>query len=183
MSDDPTPPSPPTPPPATPQTGPSRAASRWLWLALLLSVGLNIAGVSFVAGALIDDRRDGQDRAASLAREMGLGPYAGALAPEDRRAIARAVGAQIRAEGGIRLRRAEMLQSFEAVLTTLRADPFDPAALAAIMEGQAERAEDLRHLGQEMFAEHLATLSPAERAAIADRLEARLRDRRRPGGP
>ena len=56
--------------------------------------------------------------------------------------------------------------------------PFDPAAVAARMSEQREGFRDRLELGQRLLLDHLATMSDAERAAYADRLEARIEDYR-----
>jgi len=71
-----------------------------------------------------------------------------------------------------------MHRSFAEVLAIIRSDPFDPAALSALLEVQVERAEARRRMGQEALVAQLARMSPEARHAFADRLESRLRAHR-----
>lgn len=158
-----------SPPPPEPAP---RRSGRWLAVALVISVGLNLLVAGFVAGALLSrEARDGRPAPAALARDLGLGPYVAALSPSDRRAIGRAVRAEIRAQGAPDRGRIEIRRSFAGVLAALRAEPFDEGALADLLAAQVERAESRRRLGQEAFVAQLAEMTPQERRAFADRLE------------
>ena len=65
-------------------------------------------------------------------------------------------------------------QAYRESLVLLRADPYDAAAVEALMARQSERARERLELGQRVLAKRLAAMSPAERAAYADRLESQL---------
>ncbi len=68
-----------------------------------------------------------------------------------------------------------MRADFDTLLTALRADPFDPAALDAALETIAERNADLLETGRGLVAERLKAMDAAARADFADRLEKGLR--------
>jgi hypothetical protein len=158
-----------------------RAPGRWLKAALVVSLALNLAVAGIVAGALLGERRDARrPPPAELARELGLGPYTRALDIADRRALGAAVRERVRAASGPRAIRAEIRQDFAQVLAALRAEPFDPGRVAALIAAQGARAEARRELGAALLLERLAAMDAGARAAYADRLEAGLHRLARP---
>jgi hypothetical protein len=142
-------PQPPQPhvPPVPP--APPVSSGKGVRIALGISVALNLAVVGLVAGALLRDG-DPRDRDA-LRREFVE------RAPEMRD-----------------VRRA-MRDDLETFLTVLRTEPFDPAALAVVMDNQDGRMARRIELGRDLLLDRLAAMPPEERAAFADRLERRLR--------
>jgi hypothetical protein len=56
----------------------------------------------------------------------------------------------------------------------LRADPFDAEALRNVVANQGDRMAARLALGQDLILARIAAMTPAERAAFADRLERRL---------
>ena len=68
-----------------------------------------------------------------------------------------------------------MRESFEATLTLLRADPFDPDALRARMQEQNDFIARRQTLSRDLLVTRLSEMTPAERSAFADRLETTLR--------
>jgi len=127
-------------------------------IALGLSLALNVAVVGVVAGALLHDGGPGH-----MPRELGLGPFTEAFSPEDRQAMRQSFMSHASEMGGMRGMRDAMQADRQAVLTALRANPFDPAAFQAAVAAQGDRMASRIALGQ--------TLSAEERAAFADRLE------------
>jgi uncharacterized membrane protein len=153
----------PTPPPVS--SGPS--TSRGVKIALALSVALNLAVAGLAVGAWLGDGpRKG------MPRDMSFGPFSEALDDSDRRAIRRVLLSRV---GEFRAQREAARAEFETLLVTLRADPFDPAAmktaLATIETRNAERLE----LGRSLIETRLIEMSAEERQAFADRLERGLR--------
>ena len=138
----------PTPPPvpAVPAT------SRGVKIALALSVALNLAVAGLAVGAWLGDGRHH-----GMPRDMSFGPFSAALDDTDReqRAAARA--------------------EFETLLATLRADPFDAAALKAALAALEARNAERLDLGRSLIETRLVEMTPEERAAFADRLEKHLR--------
>ncbi|MDT8326341.1 MAG: periplasmic heavy metal sensor [Roseovarius sp.] len=103
--------------------------------------------------------------------DMAGGPLTRALSDEDRREIGEKMRGAYR-DGG--RTRAAQHAGFDALVADLRAVPFDPASVAARMSEQREGFRDRLELGQRLLLDHLATMSDAERAAYADRLEVRI---------
>jgi hypothetical protein len=87
--------------------------------------------------------------------------------------------------GDIRVARRQMQADGANILAALRAEPFDPAALAAAIDAQAGHLGERLKFGSDVIRDHILGLSPEARAAFADRLERRMRhgrdDDRPPG--
>lgn len=156
--------------PQTPLQTPEKPKSgRGVRIALALSVALNLAVLGVVAGAML---RDGPGMRAAMVRDLGFGPYTEALAPEDRKALRRALF--VRAPE-IRNARRLMREDAGALLDVLRADPFDAEAFKARMEAQHARMATQLRLGQDLLQDFIAAMTPENRRAFADRLETGLR--------
>jgi uncharacterized membrane protein len=153
-----------------PPSGPS--GSRWLKLALIVSVALNLAVAGLVLGAWLGDGpRKG------LPRDMSFGPFSEALSDQDRRALRKGLMERM---GEFRTSREAARIEFAGLLAALRADPFDPAALKAALAAIETRNAERLELGRSLIETRLVEMSTAERQAFADRLESGLR--RRPKG-
>ena len=157
-------------PPAPPQK-----SLRGLRIALGISVALNLLVAGLVVGAIL---RDGGPRD-RMVRDLDLGPFTEALSQEDRAAIRRDFVARM---PELREVRRAMRAEFGALLEVLRAEPFDPEAMRAVMAGQRMRMQERLDLGQDLLVQRLAEMTPEARQAFADRLEERLRRGPRGGG-
>ena len=155
----------PSRPPSQPRPGFSRGL-RWL---LIVSLALNLLVAGLVVGALA---RHGGPGGRPRPAELSLGPFARALEPEDRRAVLRSLGDRpdLRPPG-----REERAAHFAEVVAALRAEPFDQPRAAAALAEQSERVAAVEQAVQEALLARLAAMTPAERAAFADRLLAELR--------
>lgn len=157
--------------PETPKAAAGRPG-RGLRLALALSVAVNLAVAGLVVGMAWHGGPMGRG---AMLRDMGFGPFEGALRPEDREALRGALRGRL---GEIRQARQQMQEDIERILAALRAEPFDEAALAEAMAAQAANLNERLDFGSAMLRDHLLSLSAAERQGFADRMEHRLR-----GGP
>lgn len=138
------------------------APLRWL---LVGSLALNLLVAGLVVGAMI--RHDGPRRH----MEMGPGPFAQALSPQDRRAILM----ELRDRPGLGPpSREERRQAMAEVLAALRSEPFDRGRAEAAMASQADRIAAVEGAVREAMVERIAAMSPQDRAAFADRLETGL---------
>ncbi|MBV2358485.1 periplasmic heavy metal sensor [Thalassococcus sp. CAU 1522] len=137
-----------------------------LWLRLLLyaSLALNLVVAGVVAGALLRGGPPPRD-----ARDV-IAPYIRALDADQSRALRRAFRSAAR-DGA---RPGAFLAGYRDVLALLRAEPFDPEAVATALERQGDAAASRQALGRRVLVQHLSGLDPAARAAFADRLEAEL---------
>lgn len=171
------------PPPAAKTRSP-------LWMRILLAVSLtlNLAVLGMVGGAVL---RSHDGRHPLPVRDLGFGAFDGALSPEDRQELRRAF---VDEGPDFRGARRAMRQDFSEILAALRADPFDPGALQAVLDRQNARGAEFFAFGQKLIFDRIAGMEPEARRAFADRLEQNLtrkhgrgdRDgregRREPGG-
>ena len=155
--------------PATP-TLPSRPPLRgWIKALLFASLALNLTVAGLAIGAVLR-HGDMQDQRSARSDQFG-GPYTSALSREDRRAIWREMR-QMRGEA--RPSRAEIRADFDSVVQALRAEPYDPALVRAIVGRQFEAGIARQQIGQALLLDRIDGMTPADRAAFADRLEDRL---------
>ena len=148
------------------------ATARWVKVLLALSLALNLAILGMVGGAFL---RDGP-RQRDMPRDLSFGAFNEALSREDRRELRRAF--MDRADE-FRTGRAAAQAEFAALLTALRADPFDPAVLKTALQSIERRNADRLAIGRELVEGRIVALTTAQRLAFADRLEASL-TRKRP---
>ena len=147
---------------------PSRtSAPRWMRILLVASLSVNLLVLGILAGSALmgGGRWHGPDH--------HTGPMARALSDEDRR-ILRERMRTARNEGqggGHKAHRAAL----EQLLNQLRATPYDSAAVETQLRAVRGHFMDRMERGQTLLAARFAEMSPAERAAYADRLEAGLR--------
>jgi uncharacterized membrane protein len=146
---------------------PAPSAPRWMRVLLVVSLSLNLLVAGAAIGMLV---RGGPSPVA--VRDLGFGPFAAALSPEDRVELRRAWLARIQTDGG---GRRAMREDMAALLAVLRAEPFDPEALRVILARGAERTAGRLELGLSLIQDRVAALSTEERLAFADRLERGLR--------
>lgn len=166
----------------TPTPKPARKPGRGLRIALVLSLMVNLLVIGVVAGGAwrvrqFDGPPPGQPDIRALwhamprearsalrerTREMGMPGEPGAH------------GSQRPSREERRARAAEMNAG---LIASLRAEPFDPAAFAALMEGDREALERRLRAANAAFASQLSELTPAQRAAMAAELEETWEDR------
>ena len=166
--------------PPTPATKP---VSRLTRIVLVISLGLNLAIIGTIGGiavshALHDGPRGG-------ARELGFGPFSAALSPADRKAMFDSFRSQ---NTNFLAQRQAMRADFDTLLAALKANPYDSAAVEAVMTRQKARTDERLALGQKLLMERIVAMSPADRAAFADRLQASVaqhdhHDDAKPGAP
>lgn len=141
------------------------AAPRWMRWLLVASLALNLLiGGLFLGSAFTDGGPGRRPRPA----DMALGPLASALAPEDRHAIL----GSLRGREELRpLTREERATAFGELVAALRAEPFDAARASRAIVERSSRVAQAEEAMQEALVARLAAMSPADRAAFADRLE------------
>ena len=158
-----------------PEPTPPRRPGRGLRLALIASLALNLLFLGLIAGGAMtaDQRRAGPGGGPDM-RALWR-----ALPDENRQAMRR----QFRAAGddaapdGRADRREELAALDAELLALLRAEDFDAPGFAALLNDRRAAMAGRAEAAQALFVAQLATLDRAERAAMADRYEAR-RDRR-----
>ncbi|MFD0860323.1 periplasmic heavy metal sensor [Roseovarius aquimarinus] len=134
------------------------AARRWRLVAIA-SLALNFALIGLVAGAALSGRGDRQE-----ARWRGS-PLIAALPAETR--------AELRREA--REGRSERRARFEALMEVLRAEPFVPEDLRALLQDQRRLGAERAAQGETVLIEALTRMSAEERAGYAERLMQRMR--------
>ncbi len=156
----------------SPQT-PKPSAPRWMKIALVVSLAMNLAVIGLVAGAAVNFRKEGGPQ---MSRIDGPNPFLRAMTPEDARTMRRLLRPDASQLGASRENGRAAMQ---AILAQLRAETFSEAALrvafAQIAAANSARAD----LGQEAIVTYLLSLDAAERAKFADRLEQSVKR----GGP
>lgn len=150
-------------PPARP---PAFAALGRGWkIVLFASLAANLVVAGLVAGALIAGPHGPGGRGP---RDLAFGPYTAALTEADRRALFEALRAH---RGELPSPRQRVEADRRELARLLRAEPFDRAAAGALLDTQRELADQRFRLGQQLLLDRLAALSPADRQAMAARLE------------
>jgi len=137
-----------------------------LWrIVLVLSLALNLAVVGMVVGTAVSGRLgDGPPRSFDL----GLGPVSRALAPQERREI----GRNLRRDGG--MQNSGLRDRVNGIVAALKADPYDPEVLQALMDAQAASMMDIQARAQAATLDQISAMTPERRQAFADQLAEEL---------
>jgi uncharacterized membrane protein len=154
----------------TPANPPTRAPHRGLKIAFAVSVAMNLAVAGLVGGMALHGG-PGQ-RGEGFVRDMGFGPFDGALSPEDRESLRKTIQGR---SGDIGTARNHMQADALAILSAMKATPFDPATLSAALEAQAAHLGERLKFGSAIMRDYLLALPEDARRAFADRLEQRMR--------
>ncbi len=156
------------------KTKAARRPKTWPKVLLALSLAMNLAVIGAILGAHFRDGRDMRRFPPSermQARDIGFGLYLDAL-PRDSRVR---IGMALRERGAAaRPDRETLAQEFDRMLAALRARPYDPAVLEALLDEQQARAAARAGQGRSILLAEIAAMSPEDRAAFADGLAARV---------
>lgn len=136
----------------------------WRYL-LFASLALNFAVAGVVIGLAVD--RHGPGRGPQMHGPMA--PLVMSLPDGTRRDIVAELKRMPRAY------RDERRRSFEALLSAIRSEPFDPVAVTVALREQRHLGEARLSALEEALASQLAGLSAGERADYADRLRDSVR--------
>ncbi|MDH3262384.1 MAG: periplasmic heavy metal sensor [Paracoccaceae bacterium] len=158
-------PAPETPPTPARETPVRRGAPLWMRLLLFASLALNLLVVGIVVGAIASRRAPDS---VAPPRDPASALYFRAL-PGDHRDAFEAGLRRDRERFGID--REALNAEVAATLQVLRADPFEPAALAERIALQRRGLADRTAAGDRLLVERVAAMTPEEREAYADRLE------------
>jgi uncharacterized membrane protein len=151
-----------------------RGIPRWVKVVLVLSLAANLLVAGMMLGAVMgrDRHFDRGETRTGMPREFVRTPFLAALDPDDRRAVGRAL---MRDAGPLRENRAELRERFERLLAALRAEPFDRAAVEALLEEQRLAGARRLEIAEVVLLDHLEALPPEGRRDYADRLDRSLR--------
>lgn len=152
-------------------------APRWMKIALVVSVALNLAVVGMVAGAALFG--PGRDHRLNV-REVGFGPFDRALSLKDREALREEFQSRM---GGRWTEIKSIRKDLQDMLVALRADPFQPDTLWTLASQQEQRLTERLKLGQKLLIERVIAMSTEERLRFADRLEEEMSHGPRMGEP
>jgi uncharacterized membrane protein len=144
---------------------PRRNWARW---ALVASLGLNLIFVGLITGALA--------KGPPPMVVPWIGQYVRALPEASRRELGRSLRESRPDWSGMREAWQGRRQALAAALT---AEPFDPAAVAALIEADRRLAGELAERGADLLLVEIERMSPEERAAYAAALGERHRGRHR----
>lgn len=143
-----------------------------LKIALAVSVALNLAVAGMIVGAFIKGGGPGR----GMPHDLSFGPFSEAFGPEDRMALRRAL---LDRASDYRSNSQAAKAEFETLLATLRASPFDPAAMQSALAAIEVRTAGRLELGRTLIENRIVEMSDAERLAFAERLESGLRQKKR----
>lgn len=155
--------------PAPSQTPPARTG-RWVKVALVASLAVNLAVAGIVGGAVLRHGQGGGDRA-DFPRDPAFGGYARALSREDRRAILTEMRSVRPDRAALR---DDRIKTYGMVIAALTAEPFDPAAVKTLLVAQLEMSTQAQALGQDLLLSRITQMSRSQRAAFAARLQQAL---------
>jgi uncharacterized membrane protein len=140
------------------------AGSRWLKWALVASLGLNLAVLGVIGGAILKGPPPGPMPG------IALWHYAHALPDPYRRDLGRALRESRRDWIGPR----EALRNQRpALAAALTAEPFDPAAVEAVLAQETRLTDELAARGTRLLLAQIQRMTPEERAAYAAALTER----------
>ena len=145
--------------------------SKFRRLLLIVSLGFNLAIIGTFGGLALSHGF----KPPFPARDMGFGPFTGALTPEDKKALFTELKTH-RTE--LRAQRAQMRADLQQFTQALKAPQFDEASYNAIMARLQARTVARLDLGQDLLLHRLQGMSQADRAAFADRLTTELENHR-----
>lgn len=166
------------------ETEVSRRPGRWVRILLFVSLALNLLIVGLATGFFLNGPPNPHGD-----RNDPVLPYTRALDEGQQREVRRALRRSFASDG--RQVRDGYLSDYEAALKLLRSTPFEAERISELLGAQAERGAEVRQRGQQVLSSYLAGLSPEERKAYADRLEAEVekmrqrgfrKEHRKPGG-
>ena len=139
---------------------------------LALSLALNLLFVGVFAGAIWRnaDGPGGHGRATPPGLQSYAAPYVRALPRADKRALRNALR-----EGHPHPSRVERQAGYAKMLVALRAEPFDAAAVAAVLSGQKSNVLAVQDAAQAQWLSAIESMDAQARKAYADSLEEELK--------
>ncbi len=150
-------------------TEPRPRTPRRFKVALGLSLALNLLFVGLIAGAVWRNHGGGDMRPGGPRLQSYAAPYVHALPRAERRALNRSIRA-----AHPRLGRAARRAVYAQMLTALRAEPFDAAAIQQVLDDQRSAILGVQQAAQTKWMAAIVNMSQAERLAYADRLQQQI---------
>ena len=154
---------------------PAPARRNWTRWVLVASLGLNLVAVGIIGGAILHGPPP---------PDIGPGPalwsFARALPDPYRHELGQSLRATRKEWSGPR---EAMETASRRMAAALRAEPFDPAAVHALLAERIDVADRLGRQGAGLLMAQIARMSPADRAAYATALLERRGRHGPPGEP
>jgi len=152
----------------TSDTVPAKPTGRWLRIALIVSLALNVLIIGGVASGLIFSHHYGWDRHGR--RHSLLLRFAETLPAEQADAIRKTVLSERSALDPLRKAKREARDAARSVLTT---EPFDLQKFRAALDRIAEADAKEKRARMTIFADTVANFTPEERRQLHDWFEKR----------
>ena len=152
--------------------GPQPKSRRWVHVALILSLGLNLLIAGAVLGLVLVGGAGRSDGPMRGLHAVGLGPIVPLLSAEDRAEL----GARLRENRGRLGEQGRPLgRAVRGFAEALRSEPFDRAAAEAALGAQRDHGQALQEAGHMLLLDQIETMSPEARAELAERIERSIR--------
>lgn len=150
---------------------------RWLRIALIASLAVNLLLLGAIGTRWIGHERDHRHERGSEARRLpiGLNLYARAMDDEARAALEAAVAAQ---RDTFDTRRAGVRSQMEGLMTAIVADPFDPQQMAAALATQRAAMGDYIGHAHGLLVEQVSEMNADSRQNFAEGLRREIEKRR-----
>ena len=145
-----------------PADGRGTRKARWPKILLILSLAINVIVIGLFAGYMIQR----EPKARGPERQIN---WIIKLVPESQRDATKEHFREIRDD--VRATYVERGEHLQAIADTIRAEPFDPAALEAAMQARRDGSQERQELIQKHLVELLTEFSPEERAEFSSNLE------------
>ena len=154
----------------TPLPGLANKTPRGVKIALAVSVAINLAVAGILVGLAWNDGPGGRrDR---MVGDLGFGPFDAGFSPEDRDQLRKMIVGRL---GDFRSLRQQMQGDIAAIVTALRASPYNPVAVSAAFDAQTLHMSDRLKLGTVVVRDFVMALPDDRRMDFADRLEHSMR--------
>jgi len=145
----------------TPQ---SNGTPRWIKIALILSVAVNLGIAGVIGGAAL---RAPEIRRNNLEAPEGVAMLARAMPAEHQRELRQNLRNR---RGDLRLEREELRNLLDRFVVALRAEPFEIDAVSAVFADQRVMLSKLTAAGHKSVIEQIEKMSPQDRERYIRRL-------------
>lgn len=141
---------------------------------LILSLALNLIVVGSVGGAVLG--HGGKDKRAHMSHDGPGSPIVRALTREDRRSMGRSIRKAYRSQ--VKDSAADTLR-YQALVSALAADPYDPSAVKLAHQELDEANWGRRQIAQKIWLENVDAMSVEQRQDYAERIQEVLTNHKR----
>lgn len=141
---------------------------------LIVSLALNLVIIGLVGGAFLG--HGGKDKRSHMSFDGPGSPIVRALSREDRRAMGRSIREAYRAQ--VSDRGADTAR-YQALVSALAADPYDPEAVKLAREMLDEANWGRRQIAHDIWLKNVDAMSIEQRQDYADRIREALKNHKR----